>query len=187
MKTCIEWRKSFKHFDQVDEYNIKYKPDKNEKLLDFLEHYAKNKRVNIYTEPIESNIEVLTAIQQTGKYNTAIVIDESPLRLDKKTQKFLIDNQCKYYFYHLYSTWDGFNQMLELKVSDIFISGELGFDLKRVRACAGKNVQLRSFVNVSQIHFGDTFRGFFIRPEDINTYSEYIDVFELSVIACPPP
>lgn len=178
MKTCIEWRKSFKYFDQVDEYNIEYKPNKNEKLLDFLEHYAKKKRVNIYTEPIESNIEVLIAIQQTEKYNTAIVINDSPPKLDKNIQKLLIDNQCTYYFHCLCPTWDGFNQMLELKVSDIFISGELGFDLKRARARVGKTVQLRSYVNLSQTHFGDTFRGFFIRPEDIDTYSEYIDVFE---------
>lgn len=180
MKTCIEWRKSFKYFDQVDEYNIEYKPNKNEKLLDFLEHYAKeDKRVNIYTEPIESNIEVLAAIQKTKSYNMVIVIDESPFRLNQKMQDFLIGNQCDYYFYYFCSNWDTFNRMIELEVSDIFISGELGFDLKRVAAVAGeKNVQLRSFVNLCQTHFGDTFRGFFIRPEDIDIYGEYIDVFE---------
>ena len=71
--------------------------------------------------------------------------------------------------------------MGSLGVSDVFVSGELGFDLERVKWYADlNNIKIRCYVNVSQSMWkaGDGFKDFYIRPEDIDFYGNYIDTIE---------
>jgi hypothetical protein len=70
--------------------------------------------------------------------------------------------------------------MLELGVSDVYIGGMLGFDLERVNKFVPINIQIRSYVNICQYEWDNSkgFKTFFIRPEDLNYYSNFIDVIE---------
>lgn len=78
--------------------------------------------------------------------------------------------------------WDELLGFCDLGVSDVFISGELGFDLKRVSEVVHeKGIQIRAYPNVCQSAWGineDGFKSFYIRPEDIDTYGQYIDIIE---------
>lgn len=70
---------------------------------------------------------------------------------------------------------------ISLGVSDVFVTGTLGFDLKNVKYVAKENnVQVRCYANICQSIWGeaDSFKKFFIRPEDVDIYSEYVDVIE---------
>ena len=177
MKSCIQWRKGFKYLSQIDEFNIDYK-NKEIKLVNFLEHYAKTQRVNIrlpkdYTK---DDIDLLEAIFERDKPNIALILP------DKYYIDELKEKEIPYYFPTLITSWDELISTLELYPSDVFISGELGFDLEKVFNITQKNnVRIRCYANVVQSsskRYKQGFKNFFIRPEDIDWYSNFVDVIE---------
>lgn len=98
--------------------------------------------------------------------------------------------QCKevaaaalpFFFNDYIDKWDVLHGYLALGVSDIYIANELGFELDKIsKITKARNVKLRVLPNVAQSSWFDTddLRKFFIRPEDIEDYSPYIDTFEL--------
>lgn len=108
-------------------------------------------------------------------YNIAIILP------DKYYSTELKEHNIPFYFEDSAFTWDQLRGMVSLGVSDIFISGELGFDLERIRWYADlNNVKIRCYVNIAQSMWklGDGFKDFYIRPEDIDFYSNYIDIAE---------
>ena len=78
---------------------------------------------------------------------------------------------------------DTLNECLSYGVSDVYVINELGFDIKRVKKiCAEKGVSVRVYPNVAQtsarlLTLGD-YSSFFLRPEDVSLYEDYVDVLE---------
>ena len=59
----------------------------------------------------------------------------------------------------------------------------LGFDLKNVSSILhSENIQVRVIPNLAQSAFepNNSFYKFFIRPEDVDFYSSFVDVFEFT-------
>ena len=86
-----------------------------------------------------------------------------------------------HYYTQLVDNIDLFTFFLSLDVTDIFITGELCFNLSSISTLATQhNKLLRCYCNVCQAD-GDipSIKTFFIRPEDIPLYSEFIDTFEI--------
>lgn len=145
-------------------------------LAKFLEIYAKSQRVNIrlpedYTK---DNLELLEAAYEKG-YNIAIILP------DIYHTEELKEKGIPFYLSRAAETWDEFRGMLSLGVSDIFITGQLGFELNRISIITKKeNIQVRCYVNIIQSSWKDErgLKGFFIRPEDVDFYSNYVDVIE---------
>ena len=177
MKSCIEWRKGFKYLPQIDEFNIDYK-NKEIKLRQFLDLYAQTQRVNIRL-PIDykkEDIKLLESAYHDKHYNIAIVIK------DIYYANELREHGTPFYFSEPCYDWDQFKACISLGVSDVFISGSLGFELDKISEIAKRNnVKVRCYANITQswgTKWGDGFKGFYIRPEDIDFYSQYIDVIE---------
>ena len=64
----------------------------------------------------------------------------------------------------------------------MYICEELGFSLDKISTLLhSNNVKVRVMPNLCQSSFPETpsLLTFFIRPEDIAVYSEFVDVFEL--------
>ena len=81
----------------------------------------------------------------------------------------------------VYNTKDELLGYIQLGVSDVYIGDNLGFELDKVAEIAHQNnVQIRVFPNVAQSSWKETpgLKKFFIRPEDVTFYSDYVDVFE---------
>lgn len=176
MKSCIEWRKGFKYLPEIDEFNIDYR-NKQIKLLQFLDQYAKSQRVNIrlpkdYTE---ADIQLLNLIAEKG-YRISVIFPNPNVF----NQDVLVHSP--FYFQKPCFTWDELIDVLSFGVKDVFISGELGFQLDKIKKLVEKDgVQIRCYANIVQTSgYGKTdgFKDFFIRPEDLDFYSEYIDVIE---------
>ena len=176
MKSCIEWRKGFKYLPQIDEFNIDYK-NKEIKLYQFLEQYAKTQRVNIrlplsYTK---DDIDLLESAYHDKHYNIAIVLKDAYYTNE------LREHGTPFYFYEPCYDWDQFRANTSLGVSDVFISGTLGFELDKVSEVAKRNnVKIRCYANIAQAwnKQGNGFKDFYIRPEDVDFYSQYVDVIE---------
>lgn len=173
LKSCIEWRKSFKNLPEIDQFNIDYR-NKEIKLLSFLNQYAQSQRVNIRLPEgvTENDIELLEAAVDKG-FNIAIILPGT------KYAKRLKDKNIKFYFEESCYTWDDLQRQINLGVSDVFISGQLGFEIKQVSEMIG-DIQIRCYANICQPNvFGeDGFKSFYIRPEDVDFYSKYVDIIE---------
>ena len=177
MHSCIEWRKGFKYLPQIDQFNIDYK-NKEIKLHQFLDKYAQSQRVNIRL-PIDykkEDIELLESAYHDKHYNIDIVLKDVYYANELKK------HGTPFYFSEPCYDWDQLKANISLGVSDVFISGTLGFELDKVSAIAkANNVKIRCYANITQswgANWGDGFKGFYIRPEDVDFYDQYVDIIE---------
>ena len=177
MKSCIEWRKNFKYLPQIDEFIIDYKENKSKELVNFLNQYAKTQRVIIRLEQKinKSEIDFLELLATQNNYNMAILFTSYP----RDIKKFL-PLKVPFFIDITATNWELLRTILDLGVSDVYVGGMLGFDLERVSRFIPEGVQIRSYVNVCQYNWDNSegFKAFFIRPEDLNYYGNFIDVFE---------
>lgn len=94
-----------------------------------------------------------------------------------------------FYRYVLATSWSALKSLITMPTTDIYIGGELGFDIaaaaKRVHD-AGKRVRvLPSQAQGASFTGKEDITSFFIRPEDILLYYNYIDVVEfIDPVAC---
>lgn len=90
--------------------------------------------------------------------------------------------EIPHFFINPITTIDQLNGMLKYKPTDMYICEELGFSLDKVSTLLhNNNIKVRVFPNICQSSFSETpsIKTFFIRPEDIDIYSIFVDVFEL--------
>lgn len=180
MKSCIEWRKGFKYKEQVDEFYIDFK-NKPQKLLQFLETYANSQRVNIRITPdiTDTQFDIILAIPE--KYHIAVCF----MWDDWKEQQLylkLANKNIPFFFYKSPKNWDEFFGLLNLGVSDVFISQQMGFHLRNLHEIAKTaRVQIRCYANICQNTWSEStgqITDFFIRPDDVDAYSQVVDVLE---------
>lgn len=178
MKSCIEWRKSFPYLDQIDQYNIDFR-NKPEELINFLNQYATEKRVNmVLTKPSQNDIQLIIELHKLNKYNIVVCLEPDMYFID-----MLKENKVPFYLPLHINSWDLLQYVIDLGVSDVFITDQLGFDLKRVsKITKEKGIQIRCYANITQVgqpyENNDGLKGFYIRPDDVDIYSEFVDVIE---------
>lgn len=151
-----------------------------EALENFLNKFP-NKRIILEIDNLHNiSLETLAAIKFTNPLaNFVLAINENYSEtLDEQLTKF----HLPYYYNKVITDIDKFNGFLQLNVTDILIGENLGFHLIDISDLAKKyNKHLRCFVNVVQTPWHNkesSITDFFIRPDDIDLYSNYIDTFE---------
>lgn len=80
-------------------------------------------------------------------------------------------------------SWEMLDAMLSFEPSEVYITGFLGFCLERVkRVCDKHGVKIRAYANLAQTEFPginkNALKTFFIRPEDVWLYKDYIHGIE---------
>ena len=90
-------------------------------------------------------------------------------------------NGVSFYFIDAVTSWEQLNSFIECGVSDILVSSSFAFNIQDIaEKCHKEGVQVRAIPNIYQsAEYNDGSIGFFIRPEAIDLYSKYIDIFEL--------
>lgn len=182
MTFAVPFSLHFKHLsDESIELNINYKP-KLKSLVDFIEEY-KTHRINITISgkdiQEEENLEIVAGL--LDKYKDYQLVFCIASRYNSDLEEFLQSNNIPHYYSEVITTWDRFNGFLELDVTDIFIGEDLAFSAMILSERAKKkNIALRVFCNVCQSSWAETpsIKTFFIRPEDIDLYSNFFDTFE---------
>jgi len=186
MKYCLDWRG---HNDdllqQADEINVdltKARDLNKENLLLFCEQY-KDKRINLCIDDFETGINegyislALETIKESP-YNIAIRLPG----LNDLCNKIKEEHpECKIFFNDYITDWDKLYKYLDFGVSDIYITETMGFALQYIGPIVHeKGTQVRVFPNVTQsIHTEmDDIKKFWIRPEDIEIYEPFVDVYE---------
>ena len=93
----------------------------------------------------------------------------------------LKENGVSFYFIDAVTSWEQLNSFIECGVSDVLVSSSFAFNIQDIaEKCHKEGVQVRAIPNIYQsAEYNDGSIGFFIRPEAIDLYSKYIDIFEL--------
>lgn len=177
MNYALEFNRYSKCLTAIDEIIVKYEGNENE-LRNFLTiHNTQKITISIETFIKPQTITDLLELKKEGysfSVRSAIILPEHIDLFKKAEIPFFIGRQI--------TGWDEFLYHLELGVSEICISGSLGFELEAVSQIAKEhNVKLRAIPNIAQGYdLGiPPLKKFYIRPEDIELYSQYIDTFEL--------
>lgn len=95
------------------------------------------------------------------------------------------------YFYNFaVETFEQLDRLLYTTVSDIYITNSLAFDMVRVKKKLDNcelPPKLRVYPNICQSFWSDemSIRTFFIRPEDVPLYEDYVDVMEIYAETIP--
>lgn len=166
--------------EKADEIMLEYNR-KNLKIIDYIKEHS-NQRIilNIFNldEALQyKEIEKLNAIYVENKLNFSIKLPS----YNEKIKDLLSSLQVPFFFDWIVTDWDELLGYIQLGVSDVYIGNNLGFELDKVAEVAHQNnVQIRVFPNVAQSSWKETsgLKKFFIRPEDVTFYSDYVDVFE---------
>lgn len=89
------------------------------------------------------------------------------------------DKKLSYYWDFPITTYFELESIINLGVCELFLGMPLSFDLKYCKNTY--NLPIRLVPNLAfdaYIPRGNGVRGFYIRPEDIDTYAEYVDYLE---------
>lgn len=181
MSFCVYYDKDFEYTDEVQELRIVYRPKDRKNLQEFLTNYSTKHRIIIEITKIKDvSFEELAMIKlKHPDFNFTLTIDET---FTKELMSLLDDTGLPYYFNSVISNIDQFNGLLQTNVTDILVGENLCFHADNLHKLAKKyNKKLRVFVNVVQSSWLDkenSITDFFIRPDDIDLYSNYFDVFE---------
>ncbi len=186
---CIYYKDKFKYINEIPEINIVYRKQSLASVKATLNKYP-DKRINIYIAEPEYFVQnhlwdyFFAIVEQNPEANFALLLKDYKDEYTKKIYEALNANKeqkVKYFFDVYISDWDTLNGYLELNPCDMYIVEDLCFQLEKVKMLLAKhNCRIRCFPNVAQSKWNKTpsIKKFFIRPEDIELYSNWIDVFE---------
>jgi len=183
MKYCINYSNKSHILDKVDEIIIRY--DEKKLLELFTQFIPAHQEQRIIVRLLGDNIEEINT-----KLKKVISIHDEHKDLkfdillnfyDNAFMEQLNNTDINYFFGNWVQDWESFIGLVNKKVSDIYITGSLGFELDKVAAIAHKNnVKIRVFPNYATSNWNeiDSIYKFFIRPEDIGLYEQYVDICE---------
>lgn len=182
MKYCLKYKKYSTKVEEVDEVLISYRDNV---LIDVIEYMQKHPKQRFILDMVEFGSKLnLTEIKKLNKIKEENPNFDMILRFPEVSPEIieqLSEVKIKFFFNILISNWDNLNGILDLGVSDVYIVEELGFQLDKVAEVVHeKRAQVRVFPNVCQTSWKgtDPLKTFFIRPEDVDIYEDYVDVFE---------
>ena len=180
MKYCINYYKNFRYLDEVDEIIF---PKLNENVIKYIEGMKQEQRAIISlvsAEDLDSMLPLVEKIKSIHQNYTIIIsIKQYGLYFDKikGIYPFFLGEYCK--------TFDQVYTFIKLGVSDVYITETLGFSLGEIgKFVKEQGIKVRVLPNVAQSTLGSLSElphecRFFIRPEDVDVYEPYVDVFEL--------
>lgn len=174
---CLNYYPSQSYLQDADELKIKYRPA-DRTLEDFLKTYQdKSIVIDVSDSFDEIDAKLFKGLYEKYK-NFKLIVDYSNQEYVNRVKEY----NLPFFFSNFASTIDQVNGFLTYHPTDMYICEELGFWLNKVSDLLHSyNVRVRVFPNICQSSFPETpsIKTFFIRPEDVETYSNFVDVFEL--------
>ena len=174
---CLNYYPSQNYLNDADQFKIKYRPA-DRTLKDFLDTYQQKSIVIDVSDSFEEiDAKLFEGLYEKYK-NFRLIIDFYNEEYLDRVRAY----NLPFFFSNYVTTIDQLNGFLKYHPTDMYICEELGFNLHKVsKLLHENNVRVRVFPNICQSSFPETpsLKTFFIRPEDIEAYSAFVDVFEL--------
>lgn len=166
------------YLQDVQELKITYNPRDKQNLKALLEKYKDKTIIIKITETIEE-IEIQLLKQYYEEYsNIKLIFDFN----NKQNLERIQRSEIPFFFSNYVTHFDQIAVYSQYNPTDMYICEELGFFLNKIsESLHEKNIRVRVFPNICQssILEIEDIKTFFIRPEDIKIYKEFVDVFEL--------
>ena len=178
MRYAIRYYRGCRVLDKANEIIIKY--DKvDSALLNFVQKWKPNQRIvldvtELDDEDILKSIDIFKEAIKLHK-QMAVMLTKDQIYTD------IAMNNIPFFFFNGVYNLDELVWQTNLGVSDIYITGDLGFWLKDIYEVYHDKVNIRVVPNEVQspsVDYSDNFKKFFIRPEDVEMYEQYVDIFE---------
>ena len=185
MKYCIDFYGEYDLpiLNEVAEININIsKLAHKEDLVEFCKIHNKQK-INLCIEAYDENPDLIYFAfdfqKEHNEFNIGIRLPFYEERVYNDLKKLYPD--MKIFFKSGVNDWEILHGFLQLGITDIYIIEKLGFEIEDVAKIVHQNgVKVRAFPNIAQGTWNTTpgILKFWIRPEDIDTYDNYIDICE---------
>lgn len=174
---CLNYYPFKNYFDDVQELKIKYRPA-DRTLEDFLIKYN-DKSIVIDVSESFTDLDAQLLKGLYDKYNNIkVIFSYTNEEVLARVQEYSIP----YFFSNPVTTIDELTGLLDYKPTDMYICEELGFFLDKIsKILHDRNIKVRVYPNICQSSFKGlpSIKTFFIRPDDVYIYSNFVDVFEL--------
>lgn len=165
------------YYENADELRIEYRAS-DASLPHFIETF-KNKTIIIELTKKLSEADLIILKTLSKKFHNIKLIFSF---YEKEILEQIQQTHIPFFFSNHINTIDKMSGLIKYHPTDMYICEELGFCLDKVSELLHKNnIRVRVYPNICQSSFPemDSLKTFFIRPEDIAAYSQYVDVFEL--------
>ena len=185
MKYCLRYSNQSKRLKEADEISIIYNRQ-DTALPAFLEEWKDKKVIlvvnNVKEFEIHQEWKKLNAIHDKyPEYDFEVCFNHKEVPAIVLIDDIAANLQIPWFVQLPITNWDALHYFVDGGVSQVYVAEELGFDLEAVAAyCHSHNVKIRIFPNVAQasIKGADPLKKFFVRPDDIEFYGQYVDVCE---------
>ena len=178
MNYCIPFNRDSKYLDTIDELVINYRQNVSEpRLQSFIDMHL-NQKITLdmgMTTPGDGFIAAVAKLRDKSKFS---------IRLPRENAAALgviPKLGINWYFTNAALTYDDIYTYAEAGAKEFFIGPQLGFDLEHCKIVADNlNMKVRSVYAYSVLD-SEVYKNywqFFIRPEDIDLYGQYIDTVE---------
>ncbi len=184
MQICITYNKAgMDYIDEAPQIAFGYRA-KDDTMEEFIKRH-KHQHCFIKTTQSEirnpSNIERFKALKEASENWSLVITIEDQTNLDLFIN--VLKDLCHTYIFDTPArNWIELQDQLNRGVSEVYIAGYLGFCWPDVqKECEKFGVKTRAVVNYAD---GANYKGapvikkFFIRPEDMRHYVDYIDAIE---------
>lgn len=148
-------------------------------IFDFIKNNP-DKRYNILIPDVLTDTEMKKVIEQVGFVKE--VAQDYTLECGHLLQLhgFLSAGYNAYLRFPV-TDWETYSSLRDLEVSDIYIDGPLGFEVKKIAESKG-NTRIRVSPTVSpnggMTKTSKQPTSFFIRPEDLHLYNDMVDIID---------
>lgn len=168
-------------YSKLDEISIIPQYNQNFPFTELKKIVKKYPKININFHILskqKTDFQILKAIYDTHK-NIKLVFNYK----NDELKEYILSLNIPYFFSNFINHFDELQGVItQYNPTDVYICEELGFFLDKISPLVHeKNIKIRVFPNICQSNYPGTpsIKTFFIRPDDISEYSNYIDVFEL--------
>lgn len=185
MRYAIVYTDTFRHFDVIDEVIFEYKNAPEQLLINITNNLKNPEQTALISlnylneEQFELAIPHILKIKQEHP-NMKIIID---FREHKKYISILQEKEIDFFFSDFARNLTMLAAMKRLGASEAYIAEDLGFYLHKLQKFRDNKFKFRVWPDIAQTISGtkDVFHSltqFFIRPEDITFYEDFIDTVE---------
>lgn len=184
MKYCVQYYKDFRYNDIIDEIIYTY----NDNIVNDITkaEWKDTQRiiVDVSAEDDEEDGDAILPILRMCKKihpNITIYLGTWQTNLTQKLKEI----DYSFFFLNTANTADEVYALIKKGASDVYITESLAFNIVKIGTyCKDKGINVRIIPNVAQYKAGykadieDPYK-FFVRPEDVDLYEPYADVFEI--------
>lgn len=173
---CLNYYPHQKYIEQAEELKIKYRPS-DKTLQAFLQKYQDKSIIITVSDSFgDVDLKLFKGLREKYK-NFKLVINY----YNKELIKMVKEAEIPFFFKNFATTADQMAAYSTYCPTDMYICEELGFHLDKIsETLHSLNIKIRVLPNICQSNYSEipSIKTFFIRPEDIIYYRDYVDVLE---------